>query len=235
MNFRFLVVPAFALAACTTPVPDSNPERGPGFSSPEAYAAEQARREAELSGMGRGGNFDPEARAIAQDTLNVLNSRPDPMTGTINPGMGQPIDVTNDTTAVAAIDRSTISDEQDFGVVSERRDIQTDAARIARATEAYTVVQPTAVPTRPSDAGPNVVAFALQTTNRVGEPIYDRSGLFSESRYNRACSKFASPNQAQSEFLANGGPERDRAGMDPDGDGFACLWDPTPFRAARGG
>jgi hypothetical protein len=33
--------------------------------------------------------------------------------------------------------------------------------------------------------------------------------------------------------LSNGGPERDRLGLDPDGDGFACYWDPTPFRLAR--
>ena len=27
--------------------------------------------------------------------------------------------------------------------------------------------------------------------------------------------------------------ERDRMGLDPDGDGFACAWDPAPFRLAR--
>jgi hypothetical protein len=32
--------------------------------------------------------------------------------------------------------------------------------------------------------------------------------------------------------LANGGPERDKEGLDPDGDGFACGWDPRPFRSA---
>ena len=38
------------------------------------------------------------------------------------------------------------------------------------------------------------------------------------------------PDQAQQDFLAKGGPERDRMGVDPDGDGFACAWDPRPFR-----
>jgi hypothetical protein len=37
---------------------------------------------------------------------------------------------------------------------------------------------------------------------------------------------------AQEAFLSEGGPERDRLGVDPDGDGFACRWDPTPFRRA---
>ena len=37
---------------------------------------------------------------------------------------------------------------------------------------------------------------------------------------------------AQEAFLAQGGPQSDRKGLDPDGDGFACDWDPRPFRAA---
>ena len=31
-----------------------------------------------------------------------------------------------------------------------------------------------------------------------------------------------------------GGPERDQFGIDPDGDGYACSWDPSPFRKAVG-
>ena len=38
--------------------------------------------------------------------------------------------------------------------------------------------------------------------------------------------------RAQIDFLAKGGPERDRLGVDPDGDGYACAWNPAPFRAA---
>ena len=232
MKLRFLVLPA-VLAACAGPVPDSNPVQGPAFGSVDAYAAERARREAELAGMGQGG-FDPEARAIAQDTLTVLNSRPDPMTGTVNPGNGQIIaDLSND--GIPPVDTSSISDEQDFAAVSDRRTIETDAARLARATAEYEVVQPTAVPTRSNADAPNVVAFALQTSNRLGEKLYDRAGLFSESRFERACAKYTSASKAQEAFLAQGGPERDRAGMDPDGDGFACRWDPSPYRVARGG
>ena len=78
------------------------------------------------------------------------------------------------------------------------------------------------------------MAFALSTTNPVGQPIYDRPGRYNEDRYRKACSEFASPDQAQAAFLASGGPDRDRRGLDPDGDGFACFWDPSPFRNARG-
>ena len=45
-----------------------------------------------------------------------------------------------------------------------------------------------------------------------------------------ACARYGSPDLAQQAFLAAGGPDRDRRGLDPDGDGFACAWDPRPFR-----
>ena len=45
----------------------------------------------------------------------------------------------------------------------------------------------------------------------------------------------SSPDQAQIDFLSKGGPERDRLSLDPDGDGYACGWDPRPFRKAVGG
>jgi hypothetical protein len=60
-----------------------------------------------------------------------------------------------------------------------------------------------------------------------------RAVLFkSENRSLRNCAKYVSNAAAQEAFLKAGGPERDRYGLDPDGDGFACRWDPTPFRAA---
>ena len=61
--------------------------------------------------------------------------------------------------------------------------------------------------------------------------MYDRGGIHLTSP-EAACGKFASPDLAQMDFLQSGGPERDRKGLDPDGDGFACAWDPTPFRLA---
>jgi hypothetical protein len=49
------------------------------------------------------------------------------------------------------------------------------------------------------------------------------------------CSDFRTTDLAQDWFLTNGGPDRDRAGLDPDGDGFACNWSPERYRAeARG-
>ncbi len=96
------------------------------------------------------------------------------------------------------------------------------------------VATPEAVPNRPRGSGTNIVAFALATSNPVGQKVYNRSGRFNQDRYRKACARYGSSDQAQTAFLEAGGPERDRRGLDPDGDGFACFWDPTPFRAARG-
>jgi hypothetical protein len=61
--------------------------------------------------------------------------------------------------------------------------------------------------------------------------LYKRGGISLRDQ-DAACAKYASPDLAQQAFLERGGPERDRLGVDPDGDGFACSWDPRPFRTA---
>ena len=45
----------------------------------------------------------------------------------------------------------------------------------------------------------------------------------------RDCSDFGSQAAAQSFFLNNGGPGRDRHGLDPDGDGVACEGKGAPY------
>lgn len=121
-----------------------------------------------------------------------------------------------------------ISDEQDFAAVAERETIESDAERIARNRAQYTVIQPTAVPER-TETGPNIVQYALSTTHNPGTQMYKRSSLrFTDPM--AVCARYGSPDLAQQAFLAAGGPDRDRKGLDPDGDGFACDWDPRPFR-----
>ncbi|WP_343116762.1 hypothetical protein [Ostreiculturibacter nitratireducens] len=127
-----------------------------------------------------------------------------------------------------------ISDEQNFAAVSSRETIESDKARIAANRAQYQEVAPTPVPARPADIGPSIVEFALATTNLPGQAIYRRSAV-ALSSHERACAAFASPDLAQEAFLKRGGPERDPKNLDPDGDGFACSWDPRPFRNARGG
>ncbi|MEM6759960.1 MAG: hypothetical protein AAF601_10825 [Pseudomonadota bacterium] len=126
-----------------------------------------------------------------------------------------------------------ISDENDFDAVASRRSIEGDAARLAQRQQQYTVVQPTALPSR-ANAGPNIVQYALQTSHARGTRVHRRITVASASKFRRNCAAYNSADEAQIDFLANGGPRRDRKGLDPDGDGFACAWDPAPFRRAAG-
>ena len=136
-------------------------------------------------------------------------------------------------TASREVDRAVISDEQDFEAVSSRETIESDRDRLQRQREALRVVEPEDLPVRPDGSEPNIVAYALSATNEVGEPVYRRWGEFNEERYNRACTRYGWTDRAQAAFLEAGGPGRDWKGLDPDGDGFACNWDPGPFRIAR--
>jgi hypothetical protein len=188
-----------------------------------------------------GGAFDPAAAAAAIDRADGAAPAAVPMAG-VAPAALPP--VTDDPTrargsAPAGIREESgemaghtgISDEQDFNAVASRETIESDAERIARNRAEYVEVQPGALPQRPGDTGPNIVEFALATNHAPGVQLYKRGGIAIRSQ-DAACSKYASPDQAQQDFLERGGPERDRLGVDPDGDGFACAWDPRPFRTA---
>jgi hypothetical protein len=93
------------------------------------------------------------------------------------------------------------------------------------------MVQVTSVPTGATSA-PNVMAYALQTRHAVGTAVHRRTNPLRWSRWERACLQFASQDLAQEAFLAAGGPDRDPNHLDPDGDGFACWWDPQIYRRA---
>lgn len=229
---KMLLIPAFGfVAACDTvaPVTDS------GFNTPQY----QAEREAQLAGQGVAGNPLLPPPAISQEQLNA-EAGPAPFT-TGNSAT----DIANQTAAAlastssqpsapVAVSSNGISNEQDFAAVSSSRSIQDDAALIQQNRQTYEVVAPTAVPQRGSDGQPNIVQYALTTTNPVGTQLHSRAGFNLQAKAQRNCAGYASPDQAQIDFLANGGPQRDRKGLDPDGDGFACGWDPSPFRSAVG-
>ena len=134
----------------------------------------------------------------------------------------------------AVVDGGGISRENNFDAVSARRGIEDDAAKIAANRAQYQTIQPEALPSRGA-IGPNVVAYALANTHAVGTKVYSRSSFNGAAKAARNCAKFGRPTLAQIAFLENGGPQRDRAGLDPDGDGFACEWDPAPFRNAAQG
>ena len=125
-----------------------------------------------------------------------------------------------------------LSDEQNFDAVSSRETIESDAERRAAQAAIRQQVNPTALPDRPANVGPNIVEYALNAPNAKGQEWYSRSLLTTQARSQRNCAQYATDDDAQRDFLARGGPERDRRGLDPDGDGFACGWDPAPFIAA---
>lgn len=217
------------LAACAPQVPDSG--AGVGFGSYSEYRAQQDQRAQQLQGqslpppasvssvpLGSAVPLDPDAQ-LAADTAAALNSGRAPLQA--SPSNPAPV----------AVNAAGISQENDFEEVSELRSIESDAAAIARNRAQYVLIQPTELPRRSEDGGPNIVEYALRTTNPKGVSLYRRSALNFQN-HERNCAGYASADQAQIEFLSRGGPQRDRLALDPDGDGFACDWDPRPFRSA---
>lgn len=143
---------------------------------------------------------------------------------------GEPLSAIPDNSTPSAVNRFGISRENDFTAVSARQSIESDAERIARNRAQYEVVQPTDLPPRPTEGRPNIVSYALSTSHARGTKVYSRSPIRLGARSERRCAAYPSADQAQIAFLEKGGPRRDRLGLDPDGDGFACAWDPSSFR-----
>lgn len=100
-------------------------------------------------------------------------------------------------------------------------------ADLDEARRQLVIFSPTNVP---GEGGANVALFAKQTTNPVGQKVYDRSFGARVSGMG-SCGRYRSDDDAQRAFLSAGGPDRDSLGLDSDGDGFACGWDPAPYRA----
>ena len=130
-----------------------------------------------------------------------------------------------------SLDNPAISDENDFGAVASRQSIESDARRIAANQQQYEVIAPIALPERRGNQA-NIVPYALSTSHPRGTKIYRRLGVGLGPRSQRKCAGYASADLAQVDFLGAGGPEKDRLNLDPDGDGYACGWDPRPFRSA---
>ncbi|KIC51415.1 excalibur calcium-binding domain-containing protein [Tateyamaria sp. ANG-S1] len=261
MNFRsFLMLGAVAgLAACQPAIPDSNPGdfadpgRGVGFENPNTLEARQSR-DAQLTGpavqAAPAVGTQPlpptsQAQAARQTPRAVSNpasldaelaqiaAANDAAAAQANSGQAV-VNASPSNAAPVILNNPGISDENDFDAVSSRQSIESDAARLEANRQQYQVVQPTALPSRAESAQPNVVQYALQTRHPKGTRVHRRFGVGSAARFERNCAAYNSADEAQIDFLARGGPERDRQGLDPDGDGYACAWDPAPFRRAAG-
>ncbi|WP_371226826.1 hypothetical protein [Roseovarius sp. 2305UL8-3] len=236
MRITLTVLACAALAACSPAVPDS----GVGFDDYDAYQARKTAREAALTGSalpppnsvsseplgGTGAAAGNDAASIAADTRATLTDT--------QANSGQPVVYADPgNPAPQTVNTATgISSENDFDAVGNQRSIEDDAQLIAQNRSQYKVIQPTALPSRSGTGGPNIVEYALASKHPKGSKVYRRSGFSSQAKFQRNCAKYASADQAQIDFLSKGGPNRDRLGLDPDGDGYACTWDPAPFRNA---
>lgn len=251
MRFTLTVLAGLFLSGCGPQVPDSG--TGVGFGDYEEYESERQARDAELSGSlprpdevsseplsatGPDVFADSEAGAEgaddSDDSDDIAAQARRALEETSGDSAGSE-ETAPETPPRTVSGESGISEENDFGAVEAERTIESDAELIARNREQYRIIEPEDLPARPSDTGPNIVAYALETDHPRGTQLYRRGGLNSESRYQRNCAEYASSDQAQADFLERGGPRRDRLGLDPDGDGYACSWDPAPYRRASGG
>jgi hypothetical protein len=224
------VLAVVAVAGCAQPpVPDS--AAGVGFGS---YSEYLRAREAALQGTGPAVPPPISAeRPSGAPTAMPTSSVPTPPAAVSSAPIGTPLPPATAAAVPPPVGPGspTISDEQNFDAVSARETIESDAERRRRQQAELVVVQPTAVPVRTGPSGPNVVEYALSTRHNPGVQMHQRFPLRFRSPA-AACAEFASNDLAQEAFLARGGPQRDPLGLDPDGDGYACGWDPRPFRAA---
>ncbi|MEM1273237.1 MAG: hypothetical protein AAGF88_05430 [Pseudomonadota bacterium] len=232
-----LVIAPLALAACARGIPDDTVS-GVGFGDYQSYQQSRLDAQAQLAGRPTG-VVAPSGPETIVPPLSTQSSAPitSVAAAAIAEAETQPQVASADGAVPAPLPSNTaaISDEQDFDAVAARETIETDAERLARMADQRIEVAPTDVPDRPGSTGPNIVEYALATTHPVGQQVYRRSGLRA-GRHEANCLSYQSADLAQQAFLSMGGPERDRRALDPDGDGYACSWDPNIYRsAARGG
>jgi hypothetical protein len=112
----------------------------------------------------------------------------------------------------------------EFTLAQQRYDAAVAEQQLAAARAQLVIIQPQGLPNRVE--GVNIALYAQQSTNAVGQSVYRRGG----SGIGSGCGRYASADDAQRAFLAAGGPQIDRLNLDSDGDGFACRWDPAPYR-----
>jgi hypothetical protein len=253
MNRKLLAAGLIAvLGACQPAIPDSgvgvvDPGRGVGFENPAIRAAQLDAQNVPVTPTMSAQTL-PNAQTVPQGQtapravsdpqgldreLSRNAARQDVVSTRANSGEAV-LHASPSNAPPELLNNPGISDENNFDAVASRQSIESDAARIAANRQQYQVVQPTALPSRTGNRRPNVVEYALQTRHPKGTKVHRRLRIGSARRYQRNCAEYGSPDEAQIDFLARGGPKRDRRGLDPDGDGYACAWDPGPFRRASG-
>lgn len=217
---------AVASAPAATPVRTATTSAAQTSAQTGAQTSAQTRAQSRTqSGTQTSAQSGTRTVAVApQATAPTAPSAARPSPAPQTPAARQP--------APVAVNNPGISDEQDFAAVSARETIESDRERLKQQRAQYQEFQPTAVPAREGGGRPNIVEYALSTRHDPGQMQFRRTGFRPLAKNERNCAKYGSPDIAQEAFLANGGPRKDRENLDPDGDGFACGWDPRPYRNA---
>lgn len=242
MRRAFLILAALAVTACAPAIPDSG--AGVGFEDYGSYLARQKARDEALR-TGQAVTVQPPVAADPRTApvSVVYPQTPEQQTASdavaaVRGTQDASVVQTEVVTPVRAATRPSnnnpdLSDEQDFSAVSNRQTIESDAQRRAAQSAQYQVIAPTALPNRPRSSGaPTPIEFAVSTSHPIGQKVYRRSP-FGAGKSAQACARYTSSEAAQQAFLDGGGPKRDRLGLDPDGDGYACRWNPNLYRNVR--
>ena len=231
-NAGWFVLVGLTLAACEPSVPNS--AAGVGFGDYQSYMKE---REAALQGAPVSATTLPPA---GHSTAPYANTAAYGHSATLDAAAAKTTQGTIGADAIAALRATAPSSPgpapvnpatgEYVGVNGQPRapGLPMDAMSHYDGTRAAPVTDMTAA----GAAGPNLAAYALSATNTLGQKVYERNG-FKMTSTEKACGKFVSTDLAQRAFLEKGGPVKDPGNLDPDGDGFACAWDPRPFQAAR--
>jgi len=228
-----LAIAGIVLSACGPKVPNSG-QQGVGFGDYQTYLNQRSTEAAN-------GQISNSPLAAAPATTTALPAPPAAIYGVggTAPATAQPAASSAKLDAAAAsAPQGTIGAEALAALkATAPGGAGGEAPRLGAPLDATGATggrapAPVTEATNRSGAGPNLAAYALNATNKPGQTVYERGG-FKMISSDRACAKFVSPDLAQMDFLERGGPVRDPGNLDPDGDGFACGWDPRPFQAAR--
>ena len=173
MRVKVAVMAAAIVAGCSPQVPDSG--AGVGFNDYNSYVRGAQPAPQGVAPAAPAAGFDPAAASAAIDRATGAAPAPAPLPAPAagiatddRPRGNAPAGIQETTSEMGQTANGTVSDEQDFEAVSARETIESDKARIERNRAQYQVDQPTALPQRTGESGPNIVQFALSTSHPPG-------------------------------------------------------------------
>lgn len=221
ISFGVVGLAVAVLSACGGPVPGSGFNAGSGEYAQHMRAQTNAPRAQTAGGPqpfpGQVSTGQTGQRSIGQEAVAAVRG------GQMQGSAGS----FPDQFAAAAPQSSNVNPDQftprPFGTSVPDQLVERDFVPMVQVSD-MELTQPGGVP--------NLFTYALSSRHAVGQQQFNRTSPFRWRRSEAACAAFGSQDLAQEAFLAAGGPERDPNHLDPDGDGFACRWDPTPFRQA---